>query len=140
MKTTEENSVVTEQDNIDNAVVQQSLRLAKNQADNVDMFTQTKLMQAREQAVAHVASLELNGQVGQSGQSLHWYAGLMPYLRQPKALLLALVLVLLTLISVQQYSHQQKIENSDALLLAADLPPEAFADKGFNQWVEFAAR
>jgi len=31
-------------------------------------------------------------------------------------------------------SHQ--MENSDAFLLASDLPPEAYADKGFTAWLD----
>jgi len=27
------------------------------------------------------------------------------------------------------------LERSDAFLLASELPPEAFADKGFNTWL-----
>lgn len=130
--------VVLDPDDIEDAVVAQALVLAKGQADNVSMQAQSRLHQARERAVA---SLAARGKAASmpSGHGLI-LSGLTPYLRQPKALFIALILVLLTLVSVQQYSHQQQLENSDASLLAADLPPEAFADKEFSQWVEFAGR
>ncbi len=135
----EAKDVVLDPDDIEDAVVAQALALAKGQADNVSMQTQSKLQQAREQAVARLSERAQAAASMSSGHGLV-LSGLTPYLRQPKALLIALLLVLLTLVSVQQYSHQQQLENSDALLLAADLPPEAFADKEFNQWVELAGR
>lgn len=131
--------VVRDHDDIENAVAEQALALVKDHAENVSMQTQSRLQQARERAVANLAKREQASASILSGQGLV-LSGLTPYLQQPKTLLIALVLVLLTLVSVQQYSHQQQLENSDALLLAADLPPEAFADKEFNQWVELAGR
>ncbi len=131
--------VVLDPDGIEDVVVAQALALAKAQADNVSMQTQSRLQQARELAVERLTAHRQATAAIPSGHGLI-LSGLTPYLRQPKALLIALLLVLLTLAIVQQYSHQQQLENSDALLLAADLPPEAFADKEFNQWVEFAGR
>lgn len=130
---------VLDSEGIEDAVVADALALAKGQANNVSMQTQSKLQQARELAVARLAEREQAAASFKSGNGLV-LSGFMPYLRQPKALLFAALLVLLTWMSVQQYGHQQQLENSDALLLAADLPPEAFADKEFNQWVEFAGR
>lgn len=141
MKTTSKTEVVSELDSIDNAVVKQATALLKTQSDNVSLQTQTKLQQAREKAVDLIAHRERAKLVGHTGSnSLHWAGGMAPYLRQPKTLLIALLVVLVTLFSVQQLSVHNKLENSDALLLAADLPPEAFADKGFNTWVELATR
>lgn len=131
--------IVLDPDEVEEAVVTEALALAKGQANNVSMQTQRKLQNARELAVERLAERAESVATLNSGHGLV-LSGLMPYLRQPKALLVAMLLVLLTLMSVQQYSHQQQLENSDALLLAADLPPEAFADKEFNQWVEFAGR
>lgn len=131
--------IVLDPDEVEEAVVIEALALAKGQANNVSMQTQRKLQNARELAVERLAERVESAATLNSGHGLV-LSGLMPYLRQPKALLVAMLLVLLTLMSVQQYSHQQQLENSDALLLAADLPPEAFADKEFNQWVEFAGR
>jgi len=135
----EAKDVVVDADDIEESVVKQVIALAKSQSDNVSMQTQSKLQQAREKAVASLAERERATAAMPSGHGLV-LTGLTPYLRQPKALFIALLLALLTLVSVQQYSHQQQLENSDALLLAADLPPEAFADKEFNQWVELAGR
>lgn len=135
----ETKNVVPDPNGIEDEVVAQALALAKGQAENVSMQAQSKLQQAREQAVVRLSERTQATAAMSSGHGLI-LSGLTPYLRQPKALLIALVLVLLTFVSVQQYSHQQQLENSDALLLAADLPPEAFADKEFNQWVELAGR
>lgn len=48
-------------------------------------------------------------------------------------------LVLFSFLLVQQLD-QYALQNSDALLLASDLPPEAFADKGFDSWIEVNAQ
>jgi hypothetical protein len=44
--------------------------------------------------------------------------------------------MLLTFFAVQQLGSTNNLENSDAFLLASDLPPEAYADKGFDAWIE----
>ena len=50
--------------------------------------------------------------------------------------LLVVCVMLLTFFAVQQFSVNHQIENSDAFLLASDLPPEAYADKGFTAWLD----
>lgn len=136
MKSSARNDV-PDPDIADHAVIKQAILLAKSEAESVNMKTQIQLSQARQNAVQRME--QLSG-VGHAGHSLYWLGGLSAYLRQPKMLFIALLLTLLTLSIVQQYTHQEQIQHSDALLLAADLPPEAFADKGFNQWVEFVGR
>jgi hypothetical protein len=44
--------------------------------------------------------------------------------------------MMLTFFVTQQFGFNNNLENSDAFLLASELPPEAFADKGFDTWLE----
>ncbi len=118
----------------DLAFVKLAMQQANIQSDAVSLQTQTHLTKARQQAVDYRDKLA-KGNVTVSSNTLR----LVNVLRQPKAMLLALILLLLTLVITQQYYNQQQLENSDASLLAAELPPEAFADKGFSQWMELAA-
>lgn len=43
--------------------------------------------------------------------------------------------MIVTFFAVQHFGLSDDLENSDAFLLAAELPPEAFADKGFDTWI-----
>ena len=45
-------------------------------------------------------------------------------------------LAMMVLVLVQQLNSYEQLEHSDAFLLASELPPEAYADKGFDTWVE----
>ena len=77
-----------------------------------------------------------SGGINQSGQVLQWF-GQGSYFEQHKLIASSILMgaVLLAFLATQQLNKEQATvvsyeENSDAFLLAADLPPEAFADKG----------
>lgn len=42
---------------------------------------------------------------------------------------------LVAFVATQQLASKPSIEHGDAFLLGAELPPEAFLDKGFDTWV-----
>ena len=44
------------------------------------------------------------------------------------------VVAVLTFLVLQPYNTSEPIE-TDAMLLASDLPPEAYVDKGFDAWL-----
>jgi len=70
---------------------------------------------------------------------LQWFGGRFGhYFEQHRifSTLLVVCVMLLTFFAVQQFSVNHQIENSDAFLLASDLPPEAYADKGFTAWLD----
>lgn len=48
-------------------------------------------------------------------------------------------LAMMVLVLVQQLNSYEHLESGDAFLLASELPPEAFADKGFDTWLEAKA-
>lgn len=50
-----------------------------------------------------------------------------------------LALAMMMLVLVQQLNSYEHLQNGDAFLLASELPPEAFADKGFDTWLEAKA-
>jgi hypothetical protein len=116
-------------------LVQAAANLAKEGAQNLDMQTQVRLARGREKAVARLATLERASAVNQGGV-LHWIGSHFgPYFSQHRAITIALAIMFVTFFAVQQFGLNDNLENSDAYLLAADLPPEAFADKGFNTWL-----
>lgn len=98
-----------------------------------------RLSTARSFAVSQLTSLQTQATshhgVNQSGHVLQWFGH---HVGQHKIMSSVLVVaaMLLALFVVQQFSFKHNLENSDAFLLASDLPPEAYADKGFNAWLD----
>lgn len=105
----------------------------------LDNSTAGKLAEARERALAamarpaHVAHAETS--VAGFG---HFIAEHMhgPRAWMPMVLVAAALLIFVML---QQNSSREPVEG-DALLLASDLPPEAYVDKGFDAWLENSSR
>ena len=62
------------------------------------------------------------------GNYMHRHRLLMPAVMIASAALVAFIVT-------QQMTGQPSIEQGDAFLLGAELPPEAFLDKGFDTWV-----
>jgi Protein of unknown function (DUF3619) len=102
-----------------------------------------RLRAARVQAVAKrkVVRLETSGEIVRSGgsaalgwgsgQGFGWLAGLGSVLP-----LVALVIGLLVINSVQSDNRAAEIAEVDAALLTDELPPAAFADPGFIQFLK----
>ncbi len=82
-----------------------------------------QLVAMQAQAVSH------NG-VNHSGNALQWFG----HHRITSAALI-IGAMLITIIVIQHFAVTHHLENSDAFLLASDLPPEAYADNGFDTWV-----
>ncbi len=98
-----------------------------------------RLSAARSLAVSQLTSLQTQAAshhgVNQSGHVLQWFGD---HVGQHKIMSSALLVaaMLLAFFVAQQFSFTHNLENSDAFLLASDLPPEAYADKGFNAWLD----
>ncbi len=98
-----------------------------------------RLSAARSLAVSQLTSLQTQAAshhgVNQSGHVLQWFGD---HVGQHKIMSSALLVaaMLLVFFVAQQFSFTHNLENSDASLLASDLPPEAYADKGFNAWLD----
>lgn len=104
--------------------------------------TQVKrLSQARERAVQKLSSQSPTS-VQSNGGALHWLGHQMSdYFGHHRAMSSAMIagVMMLTFFAAQQFDFNNNLENSDAFLLASELPPEAFADKGFDTWVDSKA-
>lgn len=48
--------------------------------------------------------------------------------------------ILAAFVATQQLSGKQTVEQGDAFLLASELPPEAYLDKGFDAWLKHSSR
>jgi hypothetical protein len=105
----------------------------------LDQQTADKLFAARRKAVAamaqpaYVAHAEttLAGMGRYINEHLHGHHAWMPMVLVISAALLVFV--------VLQQNYSEPVE-ADALLLASDLPPEAYVDKGFDAWLENSSR
>lgn len=122
---------VTEQESSTTASLLVSL--LNDNAQHLNAVTAQRLMTARSLAVNKLAAqqthaLQINGNV------LHWFGELFNQHRAMSSAMVASVMVL-TFFAAQQMNFDNNLENSDAFLLASDLPPEAFADKGFDTWL-----
>jgi hypothetical protein len=128
MKSNKNDFVNVEQDE---RLAEVAAYLAKEQAQNIDFTTQSKLAQARQRAVEH-AFVSQNAMIlTHSGGVLQWLTG---HGSQFRSIATALIFMVVSFVLVQQFNNNN-LKNSDAYLLAAELPPEAFADKGFNTWL-----
>lgn len=91
-----------------------------------------RLSAARSAAVTQLTQLQAVSHHGihHDGNVLQWFG----HHRVTSAALI-IGAMLIAIIAVQYVNLNHNIEHSDAFLLASDLPPEAYADKGFNAWV-----
>ncbi|MBU3735363.1 MAG: DUF3619 family protein [Methylobacterium sp.] len=101
----------------------------------LDPMAADRLQAARllavEMATAQVHAAPAETALAGAGHSLH------AYWRHPGyavTALLLLALVLLASLMIQQ-KHAAPVE-ADALLLASELPPEAYVDQGFDAWLK----
>lgn len=123
---------------VEEQIAHNIIELLDNRAQHLTITEEQRLAKARNLAVNQLANIQsqLNSHHGinQSGNTLQWFGH---YLGQHKVMSTALVIgaMLLAIFAVQLVEFNDNIENSDAFLLASDLPPEAYADKGFNTWL-----
>lgn len=94
----------------------------------------TKLAERQAEALSHQG-------VNQSGDVLQWFDGNVGHYFANHRILsftIVAIIALLSFFAIQQLGMNNNLEHSDAFLLASDLPPEAYADKGFDTWLETA--
>jgi hypothetical protein len=112
----------------------QIVELLNESTQRLDPKVAVRLEDARHAAVARV-----NAQ----GAAVAGPAGLaqmfMDYVSQHRIIMPTAMMcgaVLLAFVVTQQFVGQEGYEQGDAFLLASDLPPEAYLDKGFDEWLE----
>jgi hypothetical protein len=143
MKHAENDNLIAEELVADAMVEQQ---IARHMTDLLNDSTQRlaphhlqRLANARDAAVNHLAErqsqLQHHHGATKQGHVLRWFGDHFAQHRTTSAALVVLVM-LLTFFAVQQFEVSNNLENSDAFLLASDLPPEAYADKGFDAWLD----
>lgn len=124
----------------DEVIVKTATDLLNDHAQHLNAVTLKRLNTARNQAVSQLATQQSGG-VNQSGNVLQWF-GYGSYFDTHKIMAMGILMVvgIVAFLAIQQLNieHAPVVsydENSDAFLLASELPPEAFADKGFDTWV-----
>lgn len=143
--THEKNDNLSTDDIVLDAMVEQQIArhmtdLLNDSAQRLMPHQEQRLALAREAAVSYLADKQTqlqysNSNTGQ-GNVLRWFGDHFgPQHRMTSAALVILVM-LVTFFAVQQFEVNNNLENSDAFLLASDLPPEAYADKGFDAWLD----
>ncbi len=127
---------------VEKQIANNIIELLNNRAQQLTAPEKQRLAAARSLAVNQLTSLQTQAighhGINQSGSVLQWlghHVG--EYFGHHKRVSAVLMIgaVLLTFFAVQQFGFNHHLENSDAFLLASDLPPEAYADKGFNAWL-----
>ncbi len=128
-------NLVNEDLTSDEQVAKHMASLLNDNAQHLNAVTLKRLSEARSLALG---KLEAIHGVNQSGNVLQWMGhGFGRYFEQHRLMSAAIIVtaMLLTFIAIQKFNADNNLENSDAFLLASELPPEAFADKGFDTWV-----
>jgi len=112
--------------------------LLDESTNKLDREVLDRLYNARMQAVSHLVAhrqeVSVRSEEG-SGSVLRLFGNYLYHHRiaMPAAIICSAALV--AFIATQQLVSQPPIEHGDAFLLGAELPPEAFLDKGFDTWV-----
>lgn len=128
---------------VEEQIARNIVELLSDRAQRISSAEEQRLLAARNLAVNRLVDLQAQAisehGINQSGHVLGWFgrhAG--QYFEQHRIMSAALVVgaMLLTFFAVQQFGFNNNLENSDAFLLASDLPPEAYADKGFDAWLD----
>lgn len=94
--------------------------------------TALRLQQARQRALAQHQQQQVVAGQGALALLAH---RILPYQRGLSIAALAGA-VFLTFIVTQQLTGHGNAERGDAFLLASELPPEAYLDRGFYSWLE----
>jgi len=128
---------------VEEQIARNIVELLNNRTQHLSMAEEQRLSVARNLAVNRLAGLQAqaagDGGINQGGHVLSWFGRHVgQYFEQHRVMSAALVVIamLLTFFAVQQFGFNNNLENSDAFLLASDLPPEAYADKGFVAWLD----
>ncbi len=128
---------------VEEQIARNIVELLNNRAQHLSLAEEQSLLAARNLAVNRLVGLQAQAVsdhgINQSGHVLGWFGRHVgQYFEQHRVMSAALVVgaMLLTFFAVQQFGFNNNLENSDAFLLASDLPPEAYADKGFDAWLD----
>ncbi len=105
--------------------------LLDDHAQHLTAVAVKRLSVARDLAVRNLANRQA---IHNDGNILSWAGSQLEHHRIMSVSVL-IGAMLLAFFAAQQFSANTNLENSDAFLLASDLPPEAYVDKGFDTWL-----
>lgn len=108
--------------------------LLDSRAQQLSMPTLKRLEDSRMLAVQRHAHRD-GHDVNQNGTLRHWLS----WSEHPKLISMGVLCAALVVGLTLTHHLSQQNENSDAFLLGAELPPEAFVDRGFEPWLNAKA-
>lgn len=114
------------------------INLLDESTAQLDRKVLDRLYAARTKAVGHLAERRQAVSVTGSDGIGHVLSMFGDYMHQHRALMPAVMIAsaaLMVFVVTQQVATSPAVEQGDAFLLGAELPPEAFLDKGFDAWV-----
>ena len=112
-------------------VVKAVIEALDESALRLDKATVDQLAESRQRAVATAERVHSAPQLAIVGAGHFSFNDSRPW----RSWMAAVLLLLLAWLLIQQNIHRGALEQ-DALLLASELPPEAYLDKGFDAWLE----
>lgn len=117
----------------DEEIAKRIASLLDEQALNVEAKVASQLSYARQQAIANMARPSSGIAISQHGV-LRLFGS---YWHQHRLLMTMIMcgLGLIALLAMQNMGNQEVSEQGDAYLLASDLPPEAYLNEGFGEWL-----
>jgi hypothetical protein len=109
--------------------------LLDSRAQQLSMRTLKRLEDSRRLAVQHHANYNAGHEINQNGTLRHWLS----WSQHPRLISMGVLCAALIVGLTLTHHLSQQNENSDAFLLGAELPPEAFVDRGFEPWLNAKA-
>lgn len=126
----------------DNDIAKEIISFLDESAARLDTHIVAKLDDARNQAVSVLAAhAQPVSAVGSNHHGITHLFG--DYIHHHRALMSAVLVcsaVFIAFLVTQRFSGQDVNEQGDAFLLASELPPEAYLDKGFDAWLEHTSQ
>lgn len=103
-------------------------------SQHLTAVTVQRLSEARSMAVSQLAGQQTQT-IHHDGHVLQWFGDYLGHHRSMSTIVIV-GLILMAFFAAQHFGSNNNLEGSDAFLLASDLPPEAYADKGFDTWLD----
>lgn len=142
--TTQQNTTLLEQTNGETNIANSVIGYLNESTSQLDAQTLNQLQQARQKAVSLLAARQqpANAANGQHSNVLSLLGDYYAHHRSAMSLALVVAAIVLTFVIAQKFSAQNHAgsEGSDAFLLASELPPEAYLDKGFDAWLKHSSQ
>jgi len=131
------NEIVTDQEQI---TARKIVKLLDESAQSLDATTLARLADSRHQALAAMGQAQHMFHPAMVGWNTGWHK-LQHLSEQGQRFWLPVIILLAAMAAIlgSHWSTQRNID-TDSQLLAAELPPEAYADKEFVTWLEATSR